>query len=195
VVECEDDFTEMLGHQLSTMGLRVTVRRFDTEPALDGHDLVVMGPGPGDPRVAADPKIATMRRILHQVLDERRPLLAVCLGHQVLATLLGLPVRPLPAPNQGAQHAIRLRGRLEHCGFYNSFSAYATADRIGTVDLDRDPATGVVHAMRGETFRSFQFHAESVLTRRGVTLVGEAAGELLRTAASTLTAVRGKETW
>jgi 2-amino-4-deoxychorismate synthase len=195
VVECEDDFTEMLGYQLRTLGLRVSVRRFDTEPLLDGHDLVVMGPGPGDPRSAADPKIAAMRRILSQTLEERRPLLAVCLGHQVLATLLGLPVGPLPAPNQGAQHAIRLRGRLEHCGFYNSFSAFATADQIGMVDLDRDPATGAVHAMRGQTFRSFQFHAESVLTRHGVTLVGETAGELLGSTASTLTTVRGKENW
>lgn len=195
VVECEDDFTEMLGHQLRAMGLRVAVRRFDTEPSLDGHDLLVMGPGPGDPRTTADPKIATMRRILSQALDERRPLLAVCLGHQVLATLLGLPVRPLPAPNQGAQHAIRLRGRLEYCGFYNSFSAYATADRIDLADLDRDPATGAVHAMRGRTFRSFQFHAESVLTRRGVTLLGETAGELLRSPSPALTAVRAKEIW
>jgi phenazine biosynthesis protein phzE len=195
VVECEDDFTEMLGHQLSTMGLRVAVGRFDSDPPLEGHDMVVMGPGPGDPRAATDPKIAAMRRILHRVLDERRPLLAVCLGHQVLATMLGLPVRPLPVPNQGAQHAIRLRGRIEYCGFYNSFSAYAPADHVGTVEVDRDPVTGVVHAMRGDTFRSFQFHAESVLTRRGVGLVGEAAGELLRDTTSTLTAVRGKETW
>jgi phenazine biosynthesis protein phzE len=195
VVECEDDFTEMLGHQLSTMGLRVAIRRFDTDPPLDGHDLVVMGPGPGDPRKVTDPKIAAMRRILHRVLDERRPLLAVCLGHQVLATMLGLPVRPLPVPNQGAQHAIRLRDQLEYCGFYNSFSAYSTADQVGTVDVDRDPATGAVHAMRGDTFRSFQFHAESVLTRRGVGLIGEAAGELLRHPASTLTVVRGEETW
>lgn len=195
VVECEDDFTEMLGLQLGTMGLRVAIRRFDSDLPLDGHDLVVMGPGPGDPRQVTDPKIATMRRVLRRVLDERRPLLAVCLGHQVLATMLGLPVRPLPRPNQGAQHPIRLRDRLEHCGFYNSFSAYAAADQVGGVDVDRDPVTGAVHAMRGDTFRSFQFHAESVLTRRGVALVGEAAGELLRDAAGTLTAVPGKEPW
>jgi len=206
VIDCEDDFTAMLGHQLTALGLEVTIRRFDAgghgrEDHSDGHDLVVVGPGPGDPRATGDPKISTMRGILRRALDEGRPMLAVCLGHQVLAGMLGLDVRPLPLPNQGAQHAIQVRGRREHCGFYNTFAAHAAADRVdvpslgGTVELDRDPVTGVVHAVRGDRFRSFQFHAESVLTCHGVDLVGEACAELLGDSASTLATARRKEYW
>jgi len=185
VIDCEDHFTAMLGHQLTALGHDVTIRRFDAGHLVDGYDLVVVGPGPGDPRMVDDHKIATMRRLIGQLLDEGRPLLAVCLGHQVLADLLGLELRRLPVPNQGAQHEIEVFGRREHCGFYNTFAAYAEADHVeapvggGKVELDRDPLTGVVHATRGDQFRSLQFHAESVLTRRGVDLIGQVVAELL----------------
>lgn len=185
VIDCEDHFTAMLGYQLTALGHDVTIRRFDADHPVDGYDLVVVGPGPGDPRMVEDPKIATMRRSIRRLLDEGRPLLAVCLGHQVLADLLGLELRRLPVPNQGAQHEIEVFGRREHCGFYNTFAAYSETDHVeapvrgGKVKLDRDPLTGVVHATRGDRFRSLQFHAESVLTRRGVDLIGQVVTELL----------------
>ena len=49
MVDAEDTFTSMLTVQLRSLGLVVDVRRFDEPYAFDGHDLVVMGPGPGDP--------------------------------------------------------------------------------------------------------------------------------------------------
>jgi phenazine biosynthesis protein phzE len=58
----------------------------------------------------------------------------------------------------------------------------ADSDRIdsvqwGPVLTSRDAATGQVHALRGDTFSSFQFHPESVLTRDGP---GILADELAR---------------
>jgi phenazine biosynthesis protein phzE len=175
----------MLGHQLSALGLDVTIRPFDASHPIDDYDLIVVGPGPGDPRMADDPKITTMRRVIRRVLDESRPLLVVCLGHQVLSHLLGLELRRLPVPNQGAQHEVEVFGRQELCGFYNTFAAYADADQVaapvrgGKVELARDQVTGAVHATRGERFRSLQFHAESVLTQRGIDLIGWMVTELL----------------
>lgn len=184
VIDCEDHFTAMLGHQLTALGLDVTIRRFDTDHSFENHDLIVMGPGPGDPTVVTDPKIATMRSTIMNALDAGHPMLAVCLGHQVLAGVLGLEVRRLAVPNQGAQHEIDVLERREHCGFYNTFAAYAPADQVstalgGVLSLDRDPATGVVHAIHGERFRSLQFHAESVLTEHGVDLIGQLCTALL----------------
>ncbi|MEO3746341.1 anthranilate synthase family protein [Plantactinospora sp. B5E13] len=185
VIDCEDNFTAMLGHQLTALGLDVTIRRFDADHRPQEYDLTVVGPGPGDPRAAGHPKIAAMRRVIRQLLEQNRPLLAVCLGHQVLAQLLGLPVRRLPTPNQGAQRTVEVFGREEECGFYNTFAAYASADLLpapvpgGVVEICRDRETGVVHATRGERFRSMQFHAESVLTRRGVELISRVSTELL----------------
>ncbi|MEV7683466.1 anthranilate synthase family protein [Streptomyces sp. NPDC088341] len=184
VVDAEDTFTSMIGHQLRSMGLSVTVRRFDEPYTLDGYDLVVMGPGPGDPRETSHPKIAHLRSAIGTLLDERRPFLAVCLSHQVLSTRLGLPLVRREFPNQGVQREIDLFGTRERVGFYNTFAARALEDRVdcegvGTVEVSRDPETGEVHALRGPHFASLQFHAESVLTEDGVRLVGALMTEVL----------------
>ncbi|GAA3437414.1 hypothetical protein GCM10018954_070280 [Kutzneria kofuensis] len=49
VVDAEDTFTAMLSHLLQTLGLSVTTVPHDSRPVLRGYDLVIAGPGPGDP--------------------------------------------------------------------------------------------------------------------------------------------------
>lgn len=178
VVDAEDTFTSMIGNQLRSLGLEVTVVNYDDTYDFDGHDLVVMGPGPGDPRDTADPKIAALRQAVSRLLEQRRPFLAVCLSHQVLSTLLGLPLVRRDMPNQGVQRPIDFFGRPEVVGFYNTFAAHSATDRFdggpaGPVEVSRDPGTGEVHGLRGPHFRSMQFHAESVLTRDGVRLIAD----------------------
>ncbi|MFF4341996.1 anthranilate synthase family protein [Kitasatospora sp. NPDC001540] len=187
VVDAEDTFTAMVGRQLDALGLDVTIRRYDEPYAFEGHDLVVMGPGPGDPRRTGDPKIAHLRAAVTELLARRRPFLAVCLSHQVLSTLLGLELRRRPVPHQGVQCEIDLFGSPERVGFYNTFAAHsphdtAEVDGVGTVEISRDPATGDVHALRGPHFASTQFHAESVLTQDGLRITGGLIAGLLRAA-------------
>ncbi|WP_318842152.1 anthranilate synthase family protein [Streptomyces marincola] len=177
VVDAEDTFTSMIGHQLRSLGPTVTVRRFDEPYDPDGYDLVVMGPGPGDPRDVAHPKIAHLRGTILHLLAARRPFLAVCLSHQVLARELGFPLVRREVPNQGRQREIDLFGVRKRVGFYNTFAARADASRadvpgLGTVEVSRDPAGGEVHALRGPGFASVQFHPESVLTQDGIRIFG-----------------------
>ncbi|MEV7021954.1 anthranilate synthase family protein [Kitasatospora sp. NPDC093558] len=185
VVDAEDTFTAMIAQQLSSVGLSVTVRRFDEHYSFDGYDLVVMGPGPGDPSEAGHPKIDHLRTAVATLLAERRPFLAVCLSHQVLSLSLGLPLRRRDVPNQGVQKEIELFGARERVGFYNTFAAVSDddkveADGVGVVEVSRDRDTGEVHALRGPHFASMQFHAESVLTQNGPRIVAEAVREVLR---------------
>lgn len=184
VVDAEDTFTSMIGHQLRVLGLEVAIRRFDEPYSFDGHDLVVMGPGPGDPRETEHPKIAHLRSAIDTLLAERRPFLAVCLSHQVLSRRLGFELVRRDVPNQGVQREIDLFGARERVGFYNTFAAHSTEDKtdregVGLIEVSRDPATGEVHALRGPHFASLQFHAESVLTEDGVRLVGGLMSEVL----------------
>ncbi|MET9875709.1 anthranilate synthase family protein [Actinacidiphila glaucinigra] len=183
VVDGEDTFTAMLAHVLRSSGLEVTVRRFD-EPGLRGAALahrgpVVLGPGPGDPSDAGDPKMALLRGLTAELVrGHRHGLLGVCLGHELIAAELGLDIVRKDVPFQGAQTPIDLFGRAETVGFYNSFTARcddATAEELAMhrVDLSRDPATGDVHAMRGPGFAGVQFHPESVLTLNGTAIVAE----------------------
>ncbi|MGW5214381.1 anthranilate synthase family protein [Streptomyces sp. NPDC004051] len=185
VVDAEDTFTAMIAHQLRFLGPEVMVRRFDKEYDVDAHDLVVMGPGPGDPRDVRHPKIAHLRTTISRLLEERRPFLAVCLSHQVLGSLLGLELVTRPVPNQGVQRTIDLFGRPAKVGFYNSFAVRSERDAFdhpssGEVVVSRDPATGEVHALRGRGFASMQFHAESVLTQDGPEIIGSLLGEVVR---------------
>ena len=184
VIDAEDTFTSMLDHQLRSMGLSVTVRRFDEPHSFDGYDLVVMGPGPGDPRDAEHPKIVRLRKDIGTLLARRQPFLAVCLSHQVLSLRLGFGVWRRDVPNQGLQKEIELFGRRELVGFYNTFAAHSAEDKvecagIGVVEVSRDVESGEVHALRGPFFASQQFHAESVLTQDGVRIVRDRIAEVL----------------
>lgn len=184
VVDAEDTFTAMIAQQLRWLRLDVTVARFDEPYAADDYDLVVMGPGPGDPRAVDEPRIAHLRAAVGQLLAERRPFLAVCLSHQTLCLRLGLDLRRRPEPNQGVQREIDLFGRRERVGFYNTFAAHSDQDKIdvvgvGPVEACRDRETGEVHALRGPHFASMQFHSESVLTVDGPRVLAEAIREAL----------------
>ncbi|GLF99408.1 anthranilate synthase family protein [Streptomyces yaizuensis] len=184
IVDAEDTFTSMLEHQLRSLGLAVTLRRYDEPYAADGYDLVVLGPGPGDPGDLAHPKIAHMAAAARNLLARGRPFLAVCLSHQVLSRELGLTVNRRETPNQGVQRRIDLFGRAEDVGFYNSFVARSATDRLahpvhGEVRVSRDARTEEVHALLARRFASIQFHAESLLTHNGVRITGELLTQVL----------------
>ncbi|MBO1416842.1 anthranilate synthase family protein [Streptomyces sp. FH025] len=184
-VDAEDTFTAMLAHQLRFLGAEVTVSRFDEPISPSGYDLVLVGPGPGDPRQLGHPKIAALREVVRAVLAEGLPLFAVCLGHQVLSGLLGLPLVRRRQPNQGVRREIDLFGRRVRVGFYNTFAARAEDDALsgetvgGRVDICRDKETGEIHALRGPGLYSCQFHPESVLSSDGVSVLADALDHLL----------------
>ncbi|MFG2929708.1 anthranilate synthase family protein [Streptomyces achromogenes] len=191
VVDGEDTFTAMLAHVLRAGGLEVTVRRYD-EPGLRaavlGHEgPVVLGPGPGDPRDLADPKMRILRELAAEVVGTHpHGVLGVCLGHELIAAGLGLDIVRKRVPYQGAQTVIDLFGRSETVGFYNSFVARcdeAAARELAAqgVELSRS-ADGELHALRGPGFAGVQFHPESVLTLNGATIVRELVSGLHRTA-------------
>ncbi|MET0812596.1 MAG: chorismate-binding protein [Microbacterium sp.] len=172
VVDAEDRFTTMLAHQLRHLGLDVEIVPWDavTDEQLDDAELVVSGPGPGDPR---DPDSARMRRMRDVVARRRasgQPLLAVCLSHQILADSLGIGLAPLSAPHQGLQKTVDVFGEPASIGFYNTFTARVPAGttRVGEADVAAD-AAGDVYALRGPGFASVQGHLESILSRDGMT--------------------------
>ncbi len=177
VVDAEDTFTGMLAHELRALGLAVTVRPHHERPDPAGYDLLVAGPGPGDPGQLADPKMARLNAMVRAALGAGTPLFAICLGHQVLSAVLGLTLYRKDEPYQGMQREIDFFGRAERVGFYSTYTARSRSSTVdtpyGTVELSRDPGSGEVHALRGPTFAGVQFHPESVLTEHGVDLLRE----------------------
>ena len=171
VVDAEDTFTGMLAHQLRALGLTVSVVPWTAVPP--AADLVIAGPGPGDPLDAASPKMAAMRALVSARLSAGLPLLGVCLGHQILSSLLGLGMHRRRAPYQGVQEVVSMFGVPRRVGFYSTFTPTAAVSRLsspfGEVELAR--AGEAVHALRGPAFAGVQFHPESVLSPDGLVVL------------------------
>ncbi|WP_310530183.1 chorismate-binding protein [Nocardioides sp.] len=183
ILHGEDDFVNMLRHVLGVFGMTSTVVRHEdyTTAAFDGADLVIVGPGPGDPRDGAHPKIATFRTAVDDLLASGQPFLAVCLGHQTLCDRLGIPLAFKDIVFQGTQSRVPYRGRTERVGFYNTFVGRVTDPGVlpEGVTVERDEATGDVHLVAGPHYRGIQFHAESILTEHGYDLIHDLAQALV----------------
>ena len=182
ILDGEDDFVNMLRHVLSVLGMTSeVVRHEDYAPGcLDGFDLVIIGPGPGDPRDGADPKMANLRAAVAEMMAAARPFLAVCLGHQALCHHLGIGLHYKDIVFQGTQSPVEIDGRVEPVGFYNTFVArLGDAAAPAGVVVEADPETGDVHRVRGPHFQGIQFHAESILTERGYDLIHEFVRDVL----------------
>jgi phenazine biosynthesis protein phzE len=182
ILHGEDDFVNMLAHVFGVLGLKTSVVRHEdyVTGAFDGADLVVVGPGPGDPREHDHPKIAAFGRAVDDLLAGNTPFLAVCLGHQVLCDRLGIPLAYKDIVFQGTQSAVSIDGRPEKVGFYNTFVGRVTPDASlpDGVRVEADPH-GDVHLVAGPRFRGVQFHAESILTENGFALLRQLLVELL----------------
>jgi phenazine biosynthesis protein phzE len=191
ILDGEDDFVNMLRHLLAVMGMTSAVVRHEeyTPGCLDGYDLVIVGPGPGDPRDDADPKMVNLRRAVAELLEAQRPFLAVCLGHQALCHQLGIPLAYKDIVFQGTQSQVVVDGRQERVGFYNTFVGRVAGPVGGRGDVSRplpegvsveaDPVTGDVNALAGPHYRGVQFHAESILTERGWDIVHDLVSAVL----------------
>jgi phenazine biosynthesis protein phzE len=183
ILDGEDDFVNMLRHLLGVLGMTSTVvPHADYRPGdLEGYDLAIVGPGPGDPRDLDDAKMATLRSALDALLAAGQPTLAVCLGHQVLCGALGFDLTYKDIVFQGTQTRLPVQGRDQVVGFYNTFVARVPegGEVPAGVRVETEAASGDIHLLAGPSYRGVQFHAESVLTQHGFDIVAALVRELL----------------
>jgi phenazine biosynthesis protein phzE len=182
IVDGEDDFVNMLSHVFGVLGMTTDIVRHDVCVGgdLDGYDLVVVGPGPGDPRDLDDPKMARLHDVVASLLSTGRPFLAVCLGHQVMSHQIGLDLTFKDIVFQGTQSRLTVLDRPETVGFYNTFVARVPASGLPEgVTVEADPQTGDVHLVAGPHYRGVQFHAESILTQNGFGILRDLVTDLI----------------
>ncbi|MDR2253723.1 MAG: chorismate-binding protein [Bifidobacteriaceae bacterium] len=169
IIDAADNFSQMLAHQLRRLGANAQVvswRRY----APGAEDLVIPGPGPGDPS-GTEERVAKLRDVIVRRLERRAPFLAVCLSHQILARELGLELRQLTRPHQGEQLTDDVFGHPATLGYYNTFTAVAPLEERAGLEVARRRGTDEVIALRGERFASLQGHPESALSPDGLDLL------------------------
>ncbi|MEQ9744077.1 anthranilate synthase family protein [Pectobacterium actinidiae] len=183
LVDNEDAFTSMMEYQLRAMGLSVRLVHYSSPFRIAPNELLIIGPGPGDPRDLSDARVMRSRKLMLNAMRQGHPFIAVCFGHQILCASLGYPIAALDYPNQGIQKEISFFGRTEKVGFYNTFTAIddnnVPLGLQGEIRVSRDESTGHIFGLRGPRFSSMQFHPESVLTLDGPRILYESIQQMV----------------
>jgi para-aminobenzoate synthetase len=174
VIDNYDSFTYNLAHYLAEVtGVEPVVARND-DPALtldelDNFDNVVLSPGPGAPRRAADVGFCA-----EVIRAGRLPVLGVCLGHQGICHELGGTVGPAPEVRHGRTSAVWHTGADVLAGLPSPFDAVryhslAVTDLPAELEAIAHSADGVLMAVRhrDRPLWGVQFHPESICTEHG----------------------------
>lgn len=181
IIHNEDDFTFMIAHMLRTLGFEVEIinyknYHFDKN---DNIDLVIVGPGPGNPIDENNEKMNLNIDTINILIKEEQPFLAICLGHQLLCKALNIPLVKKSFPQQGIQEEINFFNKNYKVGFYNTFTAKFVQD-VDNIDISYDKSTNEVYGLKSHFFQSYQFHFESILTQDGYSILKNSLIEVLK---------------
>lgn len=180
LVDHEDSFVHNIEQALAADGAEVSCVRATTpmrESVRLDPDAVVLSPGPGHPR---DRRLTGLARGLLARWDSERPILGVCLGHQLIAEYYGARVVRAAAPVHGETSRIRHDGRGIFAGLpdptdvarYHSL-VVAPGSVPEALEVTARSDAGVVMGLRHRRrpVESVQFHPESYLTPAGTALL------------------------
>ncbi len=173
IIDNEDHFSHMIGHMTTVMGADVQVVSYQEYVPEECHaDIVIVGPGPGNPSDASSEKMRKLEEITEYLRIHDRVFLSVCLGHQILCKQLGFALERKEEPTQGVQREIDFFGERQKIGSYNTFAAVNTSKFV-RADIAFDKDTKEIHAIRRENFSGLQFHPESIFSENGFDILGQ----------------------
>ncbi|WP_078059467.1 anthranilate synthase component II [Tropicimonas marinistellae] len=183
LVDNNDSFTFNVFQYLQLAGAHVTVRNCDEispgDADFDTCDGIVISPGPGAPREAtASAAILARHR-------GSRPILGICLGHQIIAEHFGARVVRAERVMHGKV------SRITHCGaglFRNLPQGFSVARYHSLIAEDGPLPAGLrisCHCLSpggqleimglahdAEQIHGVQFHPEAIQTEHGLDLLG-----------------------
>lgn len=189
LIDHEDSFVYNVDQALRTAGAEVRTVRY-TAPWSDvldfDPDAFVFSPGPGHPR---DRRVTGLARRILSEFSAERPVLGVCLGHQLIGEYFGGRVIHAESPVHGAtapvQHGADPLFRSVPSPFAAAryHSLVLDAHRVPeALEVTASTADGTVMAIRHRRrpVVGVQFHPESYLTARGPRILHNFLREVAR---------------
>ncbi len=127
-------------------------------PDIDG---LILSPGPGDP-ARLDGPVALAR----QIIEDGRPLLGICLGHQIVGRAAGAETRRLRFGHHGANHPVRdidlglvqVTAQNHEVQVVGESVPRESGFRVSQVNLNDGSVEGLRHATK--PIETVQYHPE-----------------------------------
>jgi carbamoyl-phosphate synthase small subunit len=124
-------------------------------------DGIVLSPGPGDP-ARLDGPVSVARAII----DDGRPLLGICLGHQIVARAAGAETTRLRFGHHGANHPVRdldmglvqVTAQNHEVQVVGESLPAASGFRVSQINLNDRSVEGLRHASL--PIETVQYHPE-----------------------------------
>lgn len=168
VAEVTGDWPTVVRNDISQTGLN-----------LDDFTHAILSPGPGSPNVDTDVGISK-----YILLNTKVPILGVCLGHQLLATIAGGVVSRAPRAVHGRISLVTHTGDPLFDGVPNPFEAVryhslAVSSVPEKLQVTAVADDGVVMALRDpeRPVWGIQFHPESILSQGGTQIISNFLSE------------------
>ena len=177
LLDNNDSFTYNLMQYLQVLGCEVVVVERDVPLArveAIAPERIVLSPGPGTPQEAVRAREVT------EAFAGRVPLLGICLGMQVIASVFGARVVRAPAPVHGKTSDVFHDGEALFSGLPNPLVAMRyhslIVERDGLPEqlcVSAETADGLIMGLRHQSLSvtGVQFHPESIMTETGMPLL------------------------
>ena len=178
LIDNYDSFTFNLYHCLSSLKIKVVVRRNDeiTDKQIikDKYDRIVISPGPGNPDQSGN-CINIVKSLYREI-----PILGVCLGHQIIGQVFGSKIIQAKKLMHGKTSLIKsnkigilknLPSKFEATRYHSLIIDEKTLSKelIITAETEDGTIMGVQH--KKYNIHGVQFHPESIKTIIGIKIL------------------------
>jgi carbamoyl-phosphate synthase small subunit len=124
-------------------------------------DGVILSPGPGDPA-----RLETQLDLARAIIDDGRPLLGICLGHQIVGRAAGADTRRLRFGHHGANHPVQdvdlglvqVTAQNHEVQVVGESLPASSGFRVSQVNLNDRSVEGLRHA--DKPIETVQYHPE-----------------------------------
>ena len=124
-------------------------------------DGIILSPGPGDPA-----RLETQVALARAIIDDGRPLLGICLGHQIVGRAAGADTRRLRFGHHGANHPVQdadlglvqVTAQNHEVQVVGEPRPAASGFRVSQVNLNDRSVEGLRH--HDQPIETVQYHPE-----------------------------------